>query len=187
MSNRPIKVSTPETPPKKEEQKPLGTKLRKILGVAISGLVTLVGLVVALLTLLPRPAVTPSDPVDPDNPLSASFTIANNNFIPLRRVSASLGIGEIQPVGKPLDPVVEYAEQGTLTPDAWIDHTLEMDDHYTITPYDVIHATGDREAAIEIVVSYNPWIMPFRRKRIFRFATHRQTNGKLYWYSLPSN
>jgi hypothetical protein len=158
----------------------------KFVATAISGTLALIGGVVAVLTLLPRISVSPTDPVDPDNPLSASFTIANNNFIPLRHVSAVLGIGEIQPVGKPLDADIAYRDQGALAPAAWSNHSLDMDDHFTVSPYDVVHAYGDREAAIQIIVSYKPWILPLDRQKRFRFQTHRQTNGKLYWYALPT-
>ncbi len=139
-----------------------------------------------MLSLLPRISVNPSDPVDPNNALSALFTIANNGFIPLRKVAASLGLGEIQPVGKALDANVEYDLQGELAPTAWSNHSLDMDDDYTISPFDVIRAYGDRQAAIQIIVLYNLWVLPWKITRRFRFETHRQSNGKLYWYSLPA-
>lgn len=37
----------------------------------------------------------------------------------------------------------------------------------------------------KIVVEYRPAFFPWKREKIFRFKTYRQTNGNLYWYSAP--
>lgn len=187
MSNKGVTLPKPKKQSRKAKKSQGKSSLMQRGIGAFFGALALIGGAVAFLTLLPRISVTPSDPVDPDNALSASFTISNNNFIPLRHVSASLGIGEIQPVGKPLDPNVAYSEQGSLMPDSWTNHSVDMDERFTITPFDVVHAYGDRQASIQIIVSYQPWILPLERQKRFRFETHRQTNGKLYWYALPSS
>jgi hypothetical protein len=182
-----------EEPPRPEKQKQRGaenqsgTSLRKIAIGAASAMLALLGGVVAVLTLLPRISVTAGDPIDPNDTLSAPFTISNNNFIQLREVSAILWINEIQPLGVPLDKNIPAdAPGGGLFLDDWGGHTLNMDDKYTISPSDAIHAITPREAAISIGVSYRPWILPWRLGRRFRFQTHRMPNGVLTWYQLPT-
>ena len=188
MSNKGVKQPKPKKQRKKAKKIQPQRAIWKIALGGISGALALTGGVVAVLTLLPRISVTPSDPVDPSNTFSAAFTISNNNFIPLRHVTASLGIGEIQPVGRPLDLSSAYARQGGLVSKAWADHSLDMDDKFTITPNDLLqHITGPREASITIVVDYQPWVLPWPLEKKFRFATHKQSNGNLYWYSIPES
>jgi len=146
---------------------------------------TLVGGIAAALVFLPRISVVPSDPVDAANPFSASFTIANNNFIPLRQVVASLGVGQIAGEPRELDPNFHPSFESRLTMPAWGNHALDMDERFTITLSDMFNWPHVNAADIAIVVSYKPWILPLRREKVFRFITKRQTNRRLYWYSLP--
>ena len=67
-------------------------------------LITLPGLMAAALALLPRVSVVPSDPIDVSNPFNATFTITNTNFIPLRQVNISLGLGQISLAPRQPDP-----------------------------------------------------------------------------------
>jgi hypothetical protein len=177
----------PQKPPlKKRSIDPIPEPSRSSLGKLGSFILSAIAVIGFVLLLWPRITVTPSDPVDPTNALSTLFTIANSGFIPLRKVSAALGLGEIQPVGKPLDSDVGFDSPGGLAPVAWSNHSLDVDDSYTISPFDIIHAYGDRQAAIQIVVQYNLWLLPRTFTRRFRFETRRQSNGKLYWYSIPA-
>jgi hypothetical protein len=131
----------------------------------IGGTVALFGVVVGLLAILPRVSVTPSDPVDPNNTFSASFVIANGTYVPLRNVTATLAIGQLQGLGKgPVDPNFHPNYTSRLGFPTWSNHMLAMDDKFTITPDDVIHAvsgSGVGDAEIAIVVSYQPWILPW--------------------------
>ena len=140
--------------------------------------------------VLPRPTVIPSDPVDPSNPLSASFTIINNSFIPLRHVTTLIGIGRVfSPDVKEFPPRSEdYLPdfRTRLTREAWTNHSLDIDERFTVTPEDVIHGPSGA-ADIAVVVIYRPWFIHWDREKLFRFKTYRQTNGNLYWYSFPSN
>jgi hypothetical protein len=152
---------------------------------------TLLGGIVAFLALVPRPLVTASDPVDPSNVLSASFIISNTNFIPLNSVDVFLAVRELQgalvlraerpPQGTPFSKVARI-----IKPE-WHDHTLGMDERFTITIADLLvnQGSGLTWADMAIVVSYKPWILPWRREKMFRFITRKQTNGRLYWYSFP--
>jgi hypothetical protein len=101
-------------------------------------------------------------------------------------VTATLGLGEIQPAGQALDLNFNYDFESGLVPEAWTNHSLDMDDEYTISLFDALHMYGDRQGSIQIVVRYHAWFLPWTFTRRFRFETRRQSNGKLYWYSLPA-
>jgi len=187
MSNR-----APKSKPKKQRQRAAktqsGTSLRRITIGAISAALTILGGVVAVLALLPRISVTPGDPVDPNDTFSAAFTISNNNFIPLRHVAAALMIDRVMPYGVPLDKgaATRHSGSGLVRPE-WANHDLDMDDRFTITPSDIFQFSSPREASIAIVVSYRTWLLPWESTKGFRFITHKQTDGRLYWFQLPSN
>ena len=155
----------------------------------ILALATLVGGVAAALVFLPRISVVPADPVDSSNPFSASFTITNTNFIPLRDVNVSLGVGQISTEPAQLDPNFNPSfETRFSTGPEWSNHELQMDERFTITPTDSVRIGPPARlsgADIAIVVSYKPWFLPLRREKIFRFIAKKQTNGQFYWYSLP--
>ncbi|MCL4522929.1 MAG: hypothetical protein M1451_03325, partial [Acidobacteria bacterium] len=103
-------------------------------------------------------------------------------------VSVSMGVGQI--VMEPREPrkglVPDFSSR--LTRSNWNRHTLRMDEKFTISTADLIMMLPPDQLAfadIAIVVSYQPWWLPFRREKIFRFVTYRQTLGHIYWYSEP--
>jgi hypothetical protein len=67
----------------------------------------------------------------------------------------------------------------------WRYHSLDMDERFTITPADLFGKANYTGGDFIILVTYQPWFIPFDREKRFRFRTHRQTNGNLYWYSVP--
>jgi hypothetical protein len=90
----------PRSPTKGDRPKWVANQLptsRGNLGTSALAVIAVIGFLIALLSLLPRITVTPSDPVDPTDALSALFTSTNSAFVPLRKVSVTLGLGEIQP------------------------------------------------------------------------------------------
>jgi hypothetical protein len=164
------------------------TKKQNLLFVSILAIATLLGGVVAVLALLPRPVITPSDPVDIANPFSASFTVSNANFIPLYNVNVSLGIGQIVTYPRQIDPNFIPSFESRLTCQEWCNHTLNMDERFTISIAKLLNLKSPARlngGDIAIVVSYKPWISPFYRDKIFRFIAQKQTNGFFYWYSYP--
>jgi hypothetical protein len=128
--------------------------------------------------------VEPSDPTDGHNALSASFTITNTNFVPLRHVSVYLGLGQLEQNGQPFDRRLRYDFSSRVTQPWWMDHTLDMDERFTITPAELFHGNYT-DGEIAIVVSYKPWFLPWTREKIFRFKAYPQSNGKVIWYSVP--
>jgi hypothetical protein len=134
------------------------------------GLATLIGGLAAILTFLPRVSVSQSDPVEPSNPFSASFTITNMNFIPLRAVGASVAVAQL--IGAPATMLTNVVADFTtrITRPEWNNHKLAMDQRFTITPAPIF-APADPSvrlggADLAIVVT-KPWILPFARERSF--------------------
>lgn len=148
---------------------------------------TILGGAVALLAFLPRPLVTLSDPVIPGDPWSANVVVSNNNFIPLTDSTLEFGMGQITTVGRTPSPSFIPSFKSRILIGSWQHHTIEMDERYSVpladSPFRFTYPTNF--ADIALIVSYRPWILPFRREKVFRFVTHKAENGNLYWYSLP--
>lgn len=72
------------------EKNSIGKRANRLLWGAILSIATLIG---AAAVGLPRPSVSQSDPVDPNNSMSASFTVTNNNYIPLWHVTVLFSPG----------------------------------------------------------------------------------------------
>jgi hypothetical protein len=133
--------------------------------------------------LLPRLSVTVNEPVDPSNAMSASFTITNSGFIPLWDVAAKLLVRYLSASAQGVT-ITSVGETGTrFTGPAWFAHRLNMDDHFTLAPNDLV--TRATEGDVSVVVVYRPWILPIRCVRTFRFVTHRESNGYNYWFAVP--
>ena len=149
---------------------------------------TLVGAAIAAYSLLPRVTVDSSVPVDPNNPLSASFTVINSSYYPLYNVRVMLGIGQIVTGSKKLDPNFIPSFESRLTRPDWMQKRLAVDERYTITIGDMFrlgNGVSMSGADIAVVIMYRPWIIPIDREKVLRFVTKKQTDGRLYWYSRP--
>lgn len=157
------------------------------------GIATVVGGVAGALFFLPRVGVSVSGVADPANPFSVSFTITNTSIFPLRDVGASFALIEL--VGGPLPfnelkrPALPSDRLTEFTYREWSNHNLAMDESYTITPHGLIGPARPgvtlAGADVAIVVNYRPWPVPFKRRRVFRFVSHRYNNGTYSWYSYP--
>jgi hypothetical protein len=184
----PIKLSKKAVPNKSGKKKSKQEKNRphKVLTVWLLGVATIIG---AAVVFLPRPTVTQGDPVDSQNPFSAPFTVANTGIITLAHVDIGFVVGQITTEPARLDPNWKTdwtnPEHRTLIrKPEWSNRRLGMDDRFTITPGDLFTLKlGDAEMAI--VVDYDPWWIPWRREKVFRFNAHKQSNGLSYWYAVP--
>src|ERR1700687_4679277 len=191
MSGIKVKVRRKPKPPQmaKQTKKPGVRLLEWVLGIC-----TLLGGLAAVITFLPRVTITPSDPVDPGNPFSVSFTVTNASFIPipLNNVSVRVSVGQILAEPLPFNPPRKFEwGSGGITRPEWSGHKLEMDERFTITlqgmfgmakepPYIPAKLSG---ADMAMIVKYKPWLVPFEREKPFRFVTHPQSKRVLYWYS----
>jgi hypothetical protein len=188
MSNKGVK---PTKERKRKWEKPK-IPTRVVIWQALLGFATLIGIPAFVLTVLPRIAVSPpSSPVDPNNVLSVSFEVSNSGLIPLNDVSAKMAIGDI---GEGNDPGMH----GRRTPNGvpYFDiyfpiepdqhHRLGLDERFTINPESQLGGYV-RSADIEIVASYEPWIIPIHREKRYRFVAIKDLQGNTYWRSWPTD
>jgi hypothetical protein len=154
--------------------------------VAILGIITLLG----LLALIPRPTVSPADYLDKNNPFVCTFTIANNSPMTLRHVTARVLVGNVSmgvSADKPPNKA-DYLGSGGFVYPEWQDHNLETDEKFTITTEHLFRPAPGAHfgtADIAIAVSFKPWFLPITREKVFRFVSHKQTDGSFIWYSAP--
>jgi hypothetical protein len=153
---------------------------------------TLLGGVVAVVTLLPRVTSSVSDPPNIDDPFSSSVTITNTGYVPLQSVTANLAVGNItfSANGHPVTLLGDIDKQ-TWNMTSWPAHNLGLDDRFTVALNDMFGGNRNSllSAQVAIVVQYKlPWIHIHREKRFPLFAK-RQSNGNFYWYSdtLPNS
>jgi hypothetical protein len=81
---------------------------------------------------------------------------------------------------------------GGLTRIDWGIHNLGMDEKYTVVP-EIIKIISPIDgkpnwvsgADIAILVDYQPWFLPIKRRSAFRFVTHKNDDGTFLWYSHP--
>jgi hypothetical protein len=190
MSKRRSRKSGKSGPSERAAERPRAHKV--VWGVAL-GLATLLGGFASAMAFLPRITVTPSDPPVPQNPFTASFTIANSGLIPLRDVVLTYFPFEVEMTpalfNESKRPPIDLKEIQGFTFPQWAHHNLPIDERFTITAEHIIGPANSQVevggADVVIVTHYQPWFVPWRRERQFRFVTHRQPNGGFTWYSFP--
>jgi len=150
---------------------------------------TMLGAFGAVVTFLPKILVTASQPVDAKDPFSVSFTITNDSFIPLNDVNVSLGVGQVTTFPRLPDPNFIPSFKSRLVRPEWKNHTLAMDEKFTVLIEDIFTARSDSlmvsGADLAIVVDYRPWFLPINKEKIFRFKGRPVTNDLFYWYFFP--
>lgn len=160
----------------------------------VQGTLALCTVAAFLVVWIPRVSVTPGDPVLHGDPFSASFTIKASNIFPLYHVRAL--IASIDIVAEPLSfdensrgQITNVDHLSCITEKDWNHHTLSGDEKYSITPYSLYVPSNQfavlAGADIAIVVDYQPWFIPIRRRQVFRFVTHHFPNGEYRWFSYP--
>ncbi|RSL15560.1 hypothetical protein EDE15_1051 [Edaphobacter aggregans] len=150
------------------------------------GVTSLVIGVIALWAFWPGVTVSISDPVDPNNPFSASVTVTNNGHLPLTSVRPSFGLGKIT-YGDPnrsstYESSEDYAAMGS---EEWHPRDLGTDEKFEVALNEVWpDQLGPLlSAELAIMVEYRIPIIHWRRFKSFPYKAKRQTNGHFYWYS----
>lgn len=193
MSNKGPKLPKQHKNPRPRKQKAKETT-KEVRPLAwLLAIATLIGGLAAVLTFLPRPSVSATDPVDANNPFSSAFTITNNSFVPLRDVSVRLQLGSVKigTVEIKGGPLFDGKHGGIFTTDDWQNHDLAVDEQFTISPMQVFSRftfpkdSEFRSGSIAVQIQYKPWLIPLHRSKSFGFHAVRQTNGKFYWYAIP--
>ena len=185
MSNRGRKLPKPKKPPKPKKLPPQPSPWKLAISV-ILGTATLVGGIAGVLAFVPRVTPTLSEPADPDDPFTASVTITNTGFIPVRAVIPGIGVRSIGFSGKEVmgDP------QGDLVPVHRADmkpRDLGLDERFTFALNDFFDPGKNNlsKADIAVIVDFEPYT-PFwhwRREKVFPMFARKQMNGKFYWYA----
>jgi hypothetical protein len=158
-----------------------GNRSLRALAAAVLG-----GGTVAAALYLPGVTVEPDGAVDPSNPYPISFTISDANFIPLNKVNAYLVICYAIAAPVPPAPVCEPPFKTRKFKAAWRDHSLSGGRQFTIVLDDFLRFAPPAKfggADISIIVEYQPWLLPLRQEKEFRFATEPRIDGKLDWVS----
>jgi hypothetical protein len=150
----------------------------------------LAGGTAAALMYLPGVTVDPAGPLDPSNPYPISFTISDANVIPLHNVDVYLVICYAVAAPAPSAPTCQPPYKTRKFKAGWRGHALPADQPFTIALDDFLRFAPPAKfggADISIIVEYQPWFVPLRQEREFRFATELGTDGKLYWASRPAD
>ena len=147
--------------------------------------------IVGLIVFWPRLIVEAVGQIDPLRPFPITFKITNTGFIPLDSVQPAIGLCDFW-TGSPKNlpdqcngPLGSYLQLpqwfvSTLARDATTE--VRLDDLFNIIPPAQFGA-----ADISIKVAFNPWIIPIRWQREFRFQTRLEQDGKLSWIARPLN
>jgi len=180
MSRKKARRSKPRNLPKMGEK----TKSNRRLYSLLIGVCTFVGFAASIIVFLPRPNVSaPTVPFDIEDSFSVSFDISNNGFVPLHNCTIYFGVGQVAGKNKRLDPLFIPSFESRFVMPAWKNQNLGMDDRLTAVLSDLLKNVAS--ADIAIIVSYNPWIIPIRREKIFRFVTFKHGDGRQFWRSWP--
>jgi hypothetical protein len=138
------------------------------------------------LALLPRITVEAGAPVSATDALTAPFTITNTGVFTVRDVEVGIAICEINEPVIPPPTDCDYSNPSVLVITNWKRNALLRDEHYTITPRDLFNSKfGVQSADIGIYVSVEPWQLPIKYRRIFRFRTTVGTDNRQRWFSAP--
>lgn len=190
MSNRGLKLPKPKSKPKKRKEGSEELPLSKKVWAGILGGATLIGGIVAVVTLFPRMTVSFSDAVDSSNPFSSSITVTNTGLIPLKSVLAEIAVRDIA-VQKPTGEISFTGGANYKTRFIGGDiHYLGLDDRYTFALNDLGIINGALQkfpmvrADIGIVVSYEIPFLHVRREKLFPEVARKQSNGNFYWYAV---
>jgi hypothetical protein len=167
---------------------PRQSLLGKLLGntwTVIVGAATLVG----LFAIWPRVSMTPADPADPQDPFSERFTITNSGIVRLYDVSVAICVGQIIAEPSPFVPAKTFRLPcSTIQSEEWTHHTLRTDEPFTVSTQGIFVAGPGAKlsgADIAVRVTYQAFFLPFHQQAVFRFVTHRLSNGSVYWSSTP--
>jgi hypothetical protein len=172
-----------------EPQRGWWTPFRKFWVVFGAGAVIL-GAAASAVAFLPRVAVEVSSDAG-DDPWSSPFIITNTNIVPLEDLGIYMGLCRVVEKG-PRGPFTWKGEEdqcGTsnlsrLYHEIWLHHRLAMDEKYSVTLQDAFPLPKESfgQADISIVVSFDPWIIPVRQQKEFRFVTRKTSDGKYRWF-----
>ncbi len=156
-----------------------------VMGIFLA-VMTIIGGIVAVMTLIPRVSISINGPTDIANALSIIVTVTNNSMFSLSDVWVSLGICEIDPKS---DSKKHNTCNNILTyfvPKRWHRDILSVDEKYNVPIGEIFTSGNLHYADISIRVDFYSWLWPWKFLREQRFHTKRRGDGRLDWlYGSP--
>ncbi|MGF7182262.1 hypothetical protein [Tunturiibacter psychrotolerans] len=142
------------------------------------------GIVASLIAIWPRMTIIVSEPVDPENAMSASVTITNTGFIPLLRVRPLWELHEMT-FGDPSNPSKVLGDKNMIRlTNTWAPKSLNHDDEIEFGLNDI---WGNQPYMLSadgaIVVEYRLPLIPHSFSRVFPVIARKQTDQKFHWYA----
>jgi hypothetical protein len=137
------------------------------------------------MTLYPRVTVTIS--FDTTLPLSSSFLVSNDGYLPVYSVQVSCLLGQIIGTGRP-EKANREAPLGTELLLVGIPSiTLNPGAKESVPFSDCISLSSDTlgSAYIGLRVKYRPLLWPRDRSFAQEFYAQKTENGRFFWYSVP--
>jgi hypothetical protein len=182
-----------------------------LLGV-ILGICTLIGGAAAVVTFWPAVTVTTAGLFDPETSYSVSFVATNVGYVTLNDAEMAIGICSIENEKHDLwvTETWEYKERCGGIPKLaianlkWMHHKLTHNDSMTATLSDTMTMLTEKyraenpdiiaglktlsplvSADVVVIVSYYPWVFPWKRRASFAFVAEKQPNDKILWKARP--
>jgi hypothetical protein len=166
----------------------MGTLPEKLTG-SILFVLTVLGGMVSLLTLYPRVTATVS--FEMENPISSSFLVSNDGYLPVYSVSTAclLGIVATEPA-HPSEPEIEAARafQTILKNTSLPTVTLDPGAREAIPVSNCLNVGSPAILSfvdIGLRVTYRPLLWPSDRNFTQELYAQRLANGQFFWYSVP--
>lgn len=139
----------------------------------------------AILTLYLRLTISVAGPSDDRTPLTASFTISNDGYLPLRSVEAYCTLFHLRVGGAKADSTT--GEEVPLGP-GWKVDTLYPGEKMGIPVSNcfILPAESLNDAQIGLLVRYHPYLLPFWEPKVRSIVIVRSIgDNHFYWYSAP--
>jgi hypothetical protein len=151
---------------------------------------TVLGGFVSLLTIYPRMTVTAA--FEAKEPLSSSFLVSNDGYLPAYSVSVDCMVGDIA-IGPDQPPGPPITGTGPLT----VMHSTEIPivtlypGAKEVIPFsdciDVNSGNNLNVARFGLRVVYRPLLWPGHRAFIQEVYARNNGNGHFFWYSVPTD
>lgn len=151
----------------------------------IAVILTVLGGWVSYVSILPHPTITQgSAPLDPDVPLTTEFTVGDSSPLAMRHVTVWYQTMDLRIGGG----LIEGG--GLMTHSNWSDVTITRDNPLTTDWMAVIGCAAPCPISygkINIVVDYQPWIIPWPLRTSFHYETRPIGPNKMVWQARPDD
>jgi hypothetical protein len=151
------------------------------LGKLLGGIAVFVTLLGAYYAFSPKLLVTPSEPFDPANPFATSFDIRNDGLLNVYEIKSQLRVLKLSlkdEKGQKVDtpPGVIIRTSHPSIPRLASGETTSI---FLVPPTSA--GNGYLHIDLELVLFYQPALIPFEITKISRFITERASDGSWKW------